>query len=335
MANPVAYPPLHLNAFIGCSKASYADESTYPAETEIPSPPLLAHTQEKVDALFTREIQALLPFNPSMTKEEMQERYMLLQDEKWRECIDGRDASHGKFTYDMGLHRGKTGDVEPGYIASMEKAMEFICKNITEPLTPEFYLKIHSIACAHFAREDADDFTICKPEEIGRFRTRQVGTILTGAEPVTEDALQELQALDECVGAAFVKVVNSRLAELINRECKRENEMLERFSKVLNAYHRDIGKAVSASQKLYVIGRFFRHCQWLHTTTDGSGRLDIAVLNMLLVQNGLHPVIMDNPYLCSTQSFSDWMETLQKGLHYWQIVAITKHRSLNAGRSDV
>ena len=84
------YPLFHLNAFIGCSEASSFEHSAYPAEAEIPSSPL--YLQEKVDAVFKREIQALLPFNPSMRKEEMRERYMLLQDEKWRECIDGRDA---------------------------------------------------------------------------------------------------------------------------------------------------------------------------------------------------------------------------------------------------
>lgn len=264
-------------------------------------------------------------YEGTLSREIMQKRYQLLGKEKWREFIDGKDAAHGKHAYDMGFHREGLGEKEPGYLKGMTETIEYIHETIDEKLTIENYLRIHSIACQHFERDDADDFTICRKEEVGAFRTIRVGSLIYPKRRIEKTVLKELHHLNRRIQASQFIEKNGNHISLSYIENENPEQMRNKFSKLLDGYHRDIERCIEPSQKLYVIARLFQHSQWLHTTTDGSGRLDIAVMNKLLTQNGFHPTILDQPYMCCTNTLAEWIESLQDGLQLWHSTALKIH----------
>jgi hypothetical protein len=266
-------------------------------------------------------IHQLFPFK-RLSKDEMEYRLRFLKEEKWRECIDGVHASYGKHVYNQGLHRGGTIDAEPFYIESMMNAVDHIAKNADQKLNVDFYLKVHSLACEHFSHPRAENFTICLPEEIGKFRKIRVFMLISPKKALQPKVIKELDDLDKKVHAAYFETKEEKQCGLIYRPCHSDEEMMRRFTFVLNEYHQQIIDCHTPDEKLHVIAKFYQHCQWLHTTTDGCGRLDVAILNMLLTQNGFHPVILDYPYMSSTHPLSEWIQCLKQGLDQWLNVAI-------------
>lgn len=314
------------------SKAMYSIASHLPKDTsdyldaEMPIPsfplkksPFQIKTNKATGQVFSNFVKEPL------TKELMQKRYALLGKEKWREFIDGKDASYGKHAYDLGIHKEGFGDKEPGYLSSMTDACQYIYDHIDTLTCIDDYLKIHSIACAHFASSNADDFTICLKEEIGAFRTMRVGSLILPKRKISSDVIEELNNLDKRIGASFFVEKQGMHISISYRENANAADMQQKFTKLLNGYQRDIKRCVEPSQKLYVIARLYQHSQWLHTTTDGSGRLDIAVMNKNLTQNGFHPTILNYPYMCCTSTLADWVDALQDGLHLWESTALKVH----------
>jgi hypothetical protein len=280
-------------------------------------PDLLA---QKPQAVADR-IHQLFPFK-ILSKEEMQFRLRFLKEEKWRECIDGVHASYGKYVYNQGLHKKGVIDAEPLYIESMMNAVDLIAENADLKLNACFYLKVHSLACAHFSHPRAENFTICQPDEIGKFRKIRVFMLISPKRALKPKVLEELDDLNKKVHAAYFETKEDKQCGLIYEPCESDEEMLGRFTFVLNEYHQQIKDCHNPDDKLHAIAKFYQQCQWLHTTTDGCGRLDIAILNMLLTQNGFHPVILDYPYVSSTHPLSEWKKALKQGLNQWLDVGI-------------
>lgn len=70
-----------------------------------------------------------------------------LKDNWWKQIIDGKYHKYGPKVFDEGTHGGKS---EPGFYDGIKNACEYAITQIDQPLTVEFYKKIHHIACVHF-----------------------------------------------------------------------------------------------------------------------------------------------------------------------------------------
>jgi hypothetical protein len=72
--------------------------------------------------------------------------YWSLGDDWWKQIIDGDCHFLGPEVFDKGLHGGP---VEPGFLASLRKGMEFSAEQLQQPLTLDSYCALHRILCAH------------------------------------------------------------------------------------------------------------------------------------------------------------------------------------------
>jgi hypothetical protein len=240
--------------------------------------------------------------------EEMRRRYLGLGPNKWVECIDASDRALGKYAYDLGLHKGPR---EPGYIESMENVFSFLQGNLTELLTPDLYLKIHKIACAHFNAREASKFTGCASDKVGKFRDRGDYISWYTKKPMKEAALNEFTYLDLGFYDPLHRVIYYKEFS--------SSEVRKKLSGFIEDYYKGIRMAQNdAKKKLRVIASLFQQMEWLHPPVDGCSRTDLAILNFLLVQNGFHPVLLDHPFRSSTIGLEEWVSHLETGLACFQ-----------------
>lgn len=71
-----------------------------------------------------------------------------LGEEWWKQVIDGKYHRFGPMVFDQGLHIKNRS--EPGFYGSLIEALNFTKEHLCEPLTVDFYCKLHKKACAHF-----------------------------------------------------------------------------------------------------------------------------------------------------------------------------------------
>ncbi len=63
-----------------------------------------------------------------------------------------------------------------------------------------------------------------------------------------------------------------------------------------------------------LIAMLYAELEWAHPWIDGQGRTDLIVLNGLLSREGLHPCILDEPYLSTSNLPEVWVNYLKQGL---------------------
>ena len=238
----------------------------------------------------------------------MRRRYLGLGSNKWLECIDASHRALGKHVYDLGLHKGP---IEPGYIESMENVFCFLESNLSKPLTPDLYLAVHKLACSHFKARDALKFTDCIAEKVGLFRDSGDYISWYSKKSMEEDAFIEFTALD-------LGIYNSANRLIYYTEFS-SSEIRKKLSVFIADHYEGIRAAGSDyKKKLKVIAELFQRMEWLHPTVDGASRTDLAILNFLLVQNGFHPVLLDEPFISSTVGLDEWTRHLETGLLRWE-----------------
>ncbi len=98
--------------------------------------------------------------------EESKKQFWALENNWWKQIIDGHVHQHGKMVFDEGKH-GK--HVEPGYYNGIENASRFLTENFDRELDSEFYKEIHHLACAHFEKGNNNGI-LCSKKEMENFR---------------------------------------------------------------------------------------------------------------------------------------------------------------------
>lgn len=68
-----------------------------------------------------------------------------------------------------------------------------------------------------------------------------------------------------------------------------------------------------------LVGQLYAELEWLHPWIDGQGRTDLIKLNGLLSREGLHPCILDFPYMSTSSSIERWIEYLKEGLAQFKL----------------
>ena len=250
-------------------------------------------------------------------------------DEKWKMFVDGKDQSEGKYVYDRPNCGSKTG--EPGYLESMLNAWNYMISTLGKKIKihkdrmnddNDIYLKMHKYTCNNVSNmlEDSDYyrktdrdvcFEICsdskskitknlikyqnklknegfEPEKISNweidFKKREITCCYFSKIEQSEDFLNSGYSSGSryLANKIFTNYYN-KLAEL-----KKSKYIKGSF----------LSKDASYEDKiLELIVRTVSTLMWSHIFPDGNGRLNIyLVLNKLLIENNLLPVIIYYPH---------------------------------------
>lgn len=70
--------------------------------------------------------------------------------------------------------------------------------------------------------------------------------------------------------------------------------------------------------KIVAVAHLFQMLEWLHPFLDGQGRTDLVVQAKLLCEVGANPAILNEPYVSSYSSLSEWVESLLIGIEEWK-----------------
>ena len=95
----------------------------------------------------------------------------------------------------------------------------------------------------------------------------------------------------------------------------------------MTGYYNSLEKAKNKREKLVLIASTHRKLENLHPFIDGNSRTNRLILHKMLVENGMSPVILENPLAVHLQSNEKWADTLDKGMKDWD--KARKGESLN------
>ena len=262
----------------------------------------------------------------------MQNIYFGLGDNKWCECIDGCHHDKGKFVYDQALH-GST--IEPGFIASMEKAFCFVARYLGHNVDADWYLNLHRQTCAHF-NGDKKSFLMGQ-EKVGVFRDTDdvIGANFpNNVYRVTARSFEEYNALDkelrttfgDSYGLGYFQDLGGGSTYLWYKPMSR-SQIRVIFNKFLSDFYQEIKHAFSPDQKLQAIAKLHQRLEWLHPVRDGTSRTSIAFMNKNLTDYGFHPAILEFPHVSSSLGLAQWTEYLKNGLKKWELQQTTNAQS--------
>ena len=251
---------------------------------------------------------------------EMRKVYRRLGSYQWKEVIDGEYHRFGKYVFDEGLHGH---EVEPGYLKSIEQARDFIEQTLGQPITSEFYLALHKIACGHF--NGAGTGTWIGQNKIGVFRQITDNISWRNSE-ISPEAEAEFVKLDlgtvtrSSAGATVrYKIRSAAEVETLFKAYVRElEEAIEAAQHLFSDLPADIAREKKRDHILLAIARFTQLHDWLHPVADGTGRLEMLLTGKLLVENGFHPVLLQDPYVSGRKELAIWKDTLNQGLIRWR-----------------
>ncbi len=251
------------------------------------------------------------------------EVYDLLEENKWKECIDGECHFLGPMVYDRGLH-GRA--VEPGYLFGMANLFRFLKANWQQNLDTSFYLKMHSICCAHF--QGAATQTVAGQENVGVFRHETVSAAFSAPHySMSQEGIEEFNRLNErlmhILGSSIslgriVLESQSPLTWRIHYAALTQEQVGIIFNLFLCDFKCEMLQATCQEDRLFAIAKLIQHLEWLHPPKDGCGRTDTALLNFLLSKYDFYPVLLEYPYVSSCRGLSEWVEYLKMGMKNWQ-----------------
>ncbi len=257
--------------------------------------------------------------------QEMKSTYRTLGESKWKEVIDGVFHRYGRLVFDEGLHEGV---VEPGYIGSMEKAMDYIEETLGREITPPFYLKVHKIACQHFP----------KTEKIGEFRSWE-DLVFWHIESEQYKPSQEAEKAFKCSGLGTIEhlthstckihytpLSNTVVGAFLRRYIKDLEEEITQVKIRSLRLPTEEAKKVKEDGILLAIARFLQNHDRLHPVRDGAGRMELLLAGKILVENGFHPAILECPYQSGTLGLLEWKNVLKAGLLAWECESKKMHR---------
>jgi len=259
------------------------------------------------------------------------------------EIIDGRDHRHGENVYDQGLHRpdawadedfdseeeAKAAYAEPGYLDSAMKARAFVSKSIGDRIDARFLERVHAIAAQH--KSDEEDFR--QGYRNANDKESHVPFFAGSDYPIGAPllpALQELNATftapksDDDITAdlekmpAFSETANNLLLYFLP---KSEQQLKKEVNRVLEECYELLAASESPDGKLAIIASTHRKLENLHPFLDANTRTNRLILHKLLVENGMTPVILENPLEVHLKTDAEWARVLKQGMALWQQAA--------------
>jgi hypothetical protein len=230
--------------------------------------------------------------------------------EAWRLLMDGKhQATRGKFGFEN----------EKGYMAAMMRSFRAMLGNLGQKLTAESYEELHDLAAGNVLTRKGERM------ETG-FRNSRLFREGFGVDEDTwsmagyEELEQKYEDRDSNpVGANLVLPPAEMVGPGVERKIMQIKPMLRsqciRFANVvINLFYEQIEKAESEDEKLEAIARCAQDLDQLHLFADANIRtIAFLVVNKLLLENGLDPVILDEPNVFDCKSIGELKSALRKG----------------------
>ncbi len=226
--------------------------------------------------------------------------------EKWRLFIDTNRQEEGPSAFDK---------TEPGYALAMQNALDYASRTVCEPLSVSELTKLHDI-CIDGIYSGArlipkgmggvQRYGLSKGH-IAEILLESRDRIQVGSPPVTPEALLEWSSerLVKYSGSEQDDKEKPCLAEwLPDHQQIASNvrgspaEKTEVLEERINGYYESISTAKNDNEKMLAIVRLCRALEMAHVFSDGNQRTIVFVLlNRLLIENRLSPVILGDPYV--------------------------------------
>lgn len=230
-------------------------------------------------------------------REEMQKRFSVRKDNKWKEFIDGKDQSQGPGAYERG---------NGGFYESMLLADAKTQATLGNRMNPEEYKDIHDLAVYHEPHN--------KGWRKGRGSGIQWGLTERGQTPSTKErenleghGLRVSKESEEEGGRHMVGVPET------DDIAKNVEVIFDRYYDGLGGLKETESDDERESRILSLIGAAYQSLEALHAFKDGTSRTNHLVLNRLLVENGWYPVVLHAP---NSPQFSadEWVTELRLAL---------------------
>lgn len=236
------------------------------------------------------------------------------QSKIWMMLMDGKyHATRGKYGFEN----------EKGYMSALMSAFTNMLQNLTDELTVDSYAYLHDLAVNGVYNRNGT------PMDKG-YRNNQTEAEGFGVDNDTwsSDGYDELSekyrnrntkkqsssvgwalALDPkgMVGPS-VETKIMKIKPLAQTQCKRFAGV------VINDYHEELRRAETEEDKLRAIARCCQDLDQLHLFVDGNIRtVTFLLLNKLLLQNNLSPVIMEEPNVFDCKSIAELIDAIKAG----------------------
>jgi hypothetical protein len=284
------------------------------------------------------------------------EKFLGLGDDKaWMEIIDGRYHDLGANTFDEGLHAPVKEDneeeddgvehfgddedaevyAEPGYLSSMMNARKYVANTMGQKMDDKYLEQIHNRSAAH--KQNGDDYhsgyrnqndtevsvsySANTADEQGDYEPGEPQTALEELDPNITRAFHtegfDIDNDESAVENAPETLGNENDLNLWFKTKSAEQVRAE-VNKIMKDYYAAIKTAVTRRQKLVVVSTIHRRLENLHPFIDANTRTNRLVLHRMLVENGMSPVILENPLEVHLKSNEEWADHLDEGMTKWE-----------------
>jgi Ankyrin repeats (3 copies)/Fic/DOC family len=211
---------------------------------------------------------------------------------------------------------------EPNSISAMKKVFDYIYQYGDEPITVNTLRQIHTLAVkevgglngrANHANE------LVKP---GAFRTTEVGLRISLGFNATEDGLNYLLKLtsdDQYYSVGEQRGYSRTGTANFHYRAQKipESALIEKAEKAINEYYDTMTQLDGRDNYVDVIKaivKCVKDIELAHIFRDGNGRTTYALLNLMLVQNHLPPVILEDPNFFDGYSIDEMVDEVLKGM---------------------
>jgi hypothetical protein len=242
-------------------------------------------------------------------------------DEAWRLLMDGKhQESRGKFGFEN----------EKGYMAAMMKSFAAMLAGLGQKLTSASYEELHDLAVGGVLARDKT------PMEKGFRNSKKFAEGFgVDAETWSQSGYSELELKyrnrgpkgvkdpnypgGHPVGGSLLYAPKNMVAPEMPQKVMRIRPMLrdgciEVADAVLNVFYLQIAKAKTETAKLEAIARCAQDLDQLHLFADGNIRtIAFLVVNKLLIENNLDPVILHEPNIFDCKSVGELVAALRAG----------------------
>jgi hypothetical protein len=272
---------------------------------------LLKLSQEEMLAQITGVTDAESGLSQEMSKLPAFQEFPVSQ--AWRMLMDGKhQEGRGKFGFEN----------EKGYMAALMKAYTHMLKGLDGELTTEVFEQLHDYAVDGVL--DREKKTMDKGFRNSNLHGEGFGVdqdtwSIDGYKELKEKHKNRNKEEGSPVGAALAEAPEKMVGPDIENKVMKLKPLVkgqcERFAKVVIAtYHTDIENAVSADDQLKAIVKCCQDLDQLHLFVDGNIRtIAFLILNKLLLQNQMEPVILDEPNIFDCKSVHEIMAAVRSG----------------------
>ena len=248
----------------------------------------------------------------------MRTKFDGLRGEIWRQYIDLRRQHHGSAVFDQGLHL-KTR--EPGYLQSMADAHALARESLGRRLTVDDYEAIQAASRAH-STEDAAGWS--KNTDYFDADLGTAGPEWTRKMHEAETSPEGFRTVPGETGVPYGELFwfapkpgGASLEFRFQYEGRSEAASRARIAKLLREFYDASRKS---NDVLGDISRLHKQLEYLHPFKDANTRTNTVVLNRMLVEHGLNPVVLDDQNQSYTQTTEEWKALIERGMRRWRTI---------------